>query len=270
MSKLLKNFLAEYGYNIVALPKEDIKPLLLLAQDGAGVISIDAAVSALFYSDEQASPSITSNTPTADIVGSTAASFDSETGISVLGWLLDKLKLGKLETKLNLDSNKILTFKYQNVKEDKVNLVALDGYLTEATPVKDKFKTFQAKLMNGELYVINAILKSNTCTLTIEDKRGTTADVDATIRGIASINQNIKSTSNNSVNITGNTEAPLVFAFKAQHIFYDKPGFWSRLFQPTDTPGGGFRIKNESDLVLRGPEDYPTEPLKAFADQSLL
>src|ERR1700759_834145 len=42
MSKLLKNLLADYGYNVVALPKEDIKPLQLLCKDGDGVIALDA------------------------------------------------------------------------------------------------------------------------------------------------------------------------------------------------------------------------------------
>ncbi|HEY4111463.1 hypothetical protein [Puia sp.] len=268
MSKLLKNFLADYGYNIVALPRTDIKPLILLCQDGGSVSSLESGIAALFTSEEQAPPAVTSNTATGDIAGSTSVSFDSDTGISLLSWLLDKLKLGKLEAKANLDSNKVLTFKYEKVREDKIDLVKLDGFLTGSTPVKNKFNTFRAKLMNSELYVINSVLKSNTFTFTIEDKSGASADIDATIKGIAAINQNIKSTSNNSVTITSRDEEPLVFAFRAQHILYKKAGFWDRLLDSADA-AGGFTIRNETGIVLKGPEDYASEPLQVLSGQSV-
>jgi len=268
MSKLLKNFLADYGYNIVALPKTDIKPLFLLCQDGESVSPLESSLSALFASEEQTPPAVMSNGITADLVGSTAVSFDSETGVSVLSWLLDKLKLGKLEGKLNLDSNKVLTFKYQQVREDKIDLVKLDGFLSTAARVTSKFNTFKRKLMNSELYVINSVLKSDSCTLTIEDKGGTSADVEATIKGIAEISQHIKSNSSNSVSITSPGTDPLIFAFKAQHILYKKENFWDKLFGSGEG-AGEFTIKNETGLVFKGPEDYPTERLNILDGQTV-
>ncbi|TDW97632.1 gasdermin [Dinghuibacter silviterrae] len=269
MSNLLKNFLEEYGYNIVALPKEDIKPLTLLCQDGVSVISLDSSISTLFTSDEKAPPSVLHNTITGDIVGSTAASFDSTTGVSLLSWLLDKLKVGKLEGKVDIDSNKVLTFKYQEVREDKIKLGELDGYLTEAAPVKNKFRTYEDKLRKSALFVINSVLKSNSFTVTIEDKSGAAVDVAATIKGIADISQNIKVASKNSISVTSPGETFLVFAFKAQHIFFDRPGFWATFF---GDPGAtlGFTIKNATGLVLRGEEDFPAERLPVFAGQAVL
>jgi len=268
MSKLLKNFLADYGYNIVALPKTDIKPLFLLCQEADSVSPLESSLSELFTSDELALPTVMNNNATADVIGSTAVSFDSETGVSVLSWLLDKLKLGKLQGKMNLDSNKVLTFKYEQVKEDKIDLVKLDGYLSTAAPVTKGFNTFKTKLMNSELYVINSVLKSNTCTLTIEDKGGASAEVEATIKGIAEISQNIKSNSSNSVTITNPGTELLVFAFKAQHILYKKANFWDKLFGAGEGVGA-FTIKNETGLVYKGPEDYPTEHLGVLDGSSV-
>ena len=106
MSKILKNFLADYGYNAVALPKSDIRPLLLLCKDGENVSPLESPITTLFAPGDMAPPTLITGTVTGEVAASASLSFDSETGISVLGWLLDKLKMGKLDAKVGLDSNR--------------------------------------------------------------------------------------------------------------------------------------------------------------------
>jgi hypothetical protein len=268
MSKILKNLLAEYGYNVIALPKSDISPLLLLCKDESNVTSLDSPITTLFTSSEQAPPPLISTAVTIDVAASTSVTFDSDTGFSLLSWLLDKLKMGKLDAKLNLDQNKVLTVKYENVQEDKIDLVRLDGYISSATAIKNKFRTYQQKLEDSDLYVVNAVLKSNAFTVTIEDKTGVVADIDATIKGIVSINQNIKRTSDNSITIHSTDETPLAFAFKAQHIFYNKKSFWEKLFNSGEDEGG-FRLSPATGVILKGVEDIKTEPLPSSTESSI-
>src|SRR5688572_16946027 len=124
MSKILKNLLVDYGYNVIALPKSDISPLLLLCKDDNNVVtSLDSSITTLFTSSEEAPPPLISKAVACDVAASTSVTFDSDTGISLLSWLLDKLKMGKLDAKLNLDQNKVLPVKYENVQEDKIDLV---------------------------------------------------------------------------------------------------------------------------------------------------
>lgn len=266
MSKILKNLLVEYGYNVIALPKSDIEPLLLLCKDEGNVSSLDSPITTLFTSGEQAPPPLISTAVAGDVAASTSVTFDAETGISLLSWLLDKLNMGKLDAKMSLDKNKILTVKYENVQEDKIDLVRLDGYINTATAIKNKFRNYQQKLEDSELYVVNSVLKSNAFTVTIEDKTGVAADVDATIKGIAEINQHIKRNSENSITINSTGETPLAFAFKAQHIFYNKKSFWEKLFS-SDDDETGFTLSNANGVILRGVEDIKTEPLESFKEE---
>ena len=55
--------------------------------------------------------------------------------------LLEKLKMGKLSAKLKLDATNTVTISYQNIKEDKVDLLKLDNYISESEPSKQQFNT---------------------------------------------------------------------------------------------------------------------------------
>ncbi len=261
MAKILENLLADYGYNIVALPKADIKPLMLLAVEGDAVASLGNSLTDLFDIDETPPPQLFKDVETSDLTGSTAVSYEAGGGLSVLDWLLDKLKMGKLEGKVNFDNNKVLTIKYEKVLEDKINLLDLDNFMSGSLPSKNKFNTYKTRLENSELYVINSVLKSNAFSVTIEDKNGSTAEVAATVKGILNANANFTSNKDNTLTIKNENENPLVFAFKSQRILYDKKEWW----QFFKKESAGFTIKNQTGLVLKDESAYPTirlEPRK--------
>ena len=154
MAKILKNLLAEYGYNLVALPRAGIEPLLLLYTNGGDVSSLDSDLFTLFEIGNKVKPSISRDNDVLDIEGSAEVAFDASIGVSVLSSLLEKLKMGKLSAKLKLDATNTVTISYQNIKEDKVDLLKLDNYISESEPSKQQFNTYQRMLENSQLYVV--------------------------------------------------------------------------------------------------------------------
>lgn len=262
MNNILKNLLADHGYNAIALPKLGIQPLQLLVEDDNSVSAIGNLVD-IFAVENVFPPLVAPDGEVANLTGKLSVSYEAKAGLNVLDWLLEKLHMGKLGLKANLDSDKVVTITYGNVKEDKIKLTDLDNFLSGSAASKTKFNTYRAKLEDGELYVINAVLKSNAFTVTIEDKHNNTVGINATIQGILGANANFSHTGDNSVTIKNETTSPLVFAFKAQRILYDKKKWWE-LFSDKEA---GFTIKNQQGLVLLDESRYPTVPLEIAADK---
>ena len=226
MAKVLKNLLSDYGYNLVALPKEDIVPLLLLYKNNDAVSSVNSPLQKLFKTADAAPPDIEKDKVVADIEGTASVIFDAEAGVNMLDWLLQKLKMGKLAGKLKLDATNKVTISYENILEDSVDLLDLDNFISGSEPDSANFNTFRKKLEDSELYVVSAVLKSNSFSVMVEDENGQSLNVDATVKGVVDVNVDVSHNKNNAITLKHNTAAPIAFAFKAQQIVYDHKKWW--------------------------------------------
>lgn len=257
MAKAIKNLLADYGYNIVALPKAGIRPLQLLYRNGDSLGSLDSSLYKFFTTGDKAPPELQMDNETASIEGATAVKFDAKAGVSVLDWLLDKLNMGKLAGKLALDAGHTVTISYQQVREDKVDLLDLDNYISESQPSKTQFNSYRKMLENSELYVINAVLKSTAITLAVTDSNGQHLDMEATVKGIVDASVDVTRNKNNSISLTHAGAEPVVFGFKAQQIIYE-PSSWWQFWKKEEAR---FRIRDQQGEVLKGEDELPTKPL---------
>lgn len=259
MAKVLKNILSEYGYNLVALPKEDISPLMLLYKNNQGVSAVESTVDKLFAIADAPLPVISKNNNVTSIDGGASVVFDGEGGVSMLDWLLKTLKMGNFSAKTEIDRTNKVKITYENVKEDKVDLLSLDSFVSGSDPVEGKFNSFKEKLKDSELYVINSVLKSNSFSIAVEDAAGVKVDIEATVKGIVDANVDISRNKNNEITLKHtNTDTFIVFAFKAQQIKYDQKKWW-QLFKKNDAK---FRLKDQQGVVLRSEDKIKTQPLE--------
>lgn len=249
--------LSTLGYSLVAWPKTGIQPLTLLYKTDNGVSSVEAMLKDLFKTGEAAPPQVKRNVEATDIKGAATLSFDAQGGVKMLDWLLNKLNLGKMSADVKLNDSYEVNVSYVNIKEDKVNLLTLDGFLSKSKPSTEKFNTFREKLEHNELYVINAVAKSSDIAVTISSKNGQDINADVNVKGIMETNVGAARKQGNSLELVYKMadDKPVIFAFKAQQIIYEKKSFWS------DQPAR-FYIKDQVGAVLLGPEDIPTHPLQ--------
>lgn len=259
MAKVLKNLLSNYGYNLVALPKEDIVPLMLLYKNGNSVSAIESTVDKLFSIADAPLPVVTKDMSVTSIDGGASIIFDAEGGVSMLDWLLNTLKMGKFSAKTEIEATHKVKITYENVKEDKVSLLQLDSFISGSDPVQGKFNTFKEKLEDSELYVINNVLKSNSFSVAVEDAIGSQVDIEARLKGIVDANVDISRNKNNELTLRHtNTDAYIVFAVKAQQIIYDQKEWW-QFFRKKEAK---FRIKDQQGVILRGEDKFPTRSLQ--------
>jgi hypothetical protein len=253
MAQALQNLLTDYGYNLVALPKADLQPLGLLFKRPDGLGSVDSTLLKLFTIADAAPPMIRRDGVVPDLKGSALVTFDAKAGVNLLQSLLGHLGLGKASAKLDLNTNHTVTVGYENITEDKTDLLELDSYISGSDPDKVQFNTFKDKLENSELYVINAVLKSSTFSIKVEDKSGQRVNLDAAVKGMLDAKVDVSHRDKNFMTIK-HKGAPLVFAFKAQRIMYDRKKWWS-------SQEARFRIIDQQGVVLKDESELPTDPL---------
>jgi hypothetical protein len=260
MSSVLQNQLSEYGYNLVALPKAEIWPLMLLYKVSSGVVaSTNDSAEKFFKPTDAALPIVVPGDPTAEITGAANLEFNAEAGGSMLDRLLSTLGMGKADAKLRLNTGNKLDISYEQITEDVISLLDLDNYITGATPQADKFRAFAAKLKASELYVISSVLKSNTFSLAVKNENGQSIDVTADVKGIVNANVSVDRKKDNALTLSYAGAKPLVFAFKAQQIIYEQSSWWN-VFNNDDAK---FHIREAGGIVFKSDDNIPTVPLQS-------
>jgi hypothetical protein len=261
MSNVLQNQLADYGYNLVALPKADIWPLMLLYKVSDTVVSsTNDSVVNFFKPTDAAAPTVKpGNDPMVELEGAANLVFDADAGVSMLSRLLQNLGMGKAEAKLKLNTGNKLDISYEQITEDVISLLDLDNYITGASPHEGKFHAFEAKLKGSELYIISAVLKSNQFSIAVKDENGQSINVEADVKGIVNANVSVDRKKDNALTLSYAGAKPLVFAFKAQQIIYDHQSWWN-IFS---SERAGFHIRDQRGIVFKGSDDIRTIALRS-------
>lgn len=258
MNRRLNGLLANYGYNLIALPKTGIEPLALLYKQNGSLGQVGTPIMKLFDMKGRITPEITENIKVIDISDSISLMTDTKAGLQLMGGLIQLPSTVRADAEVMLYSNDKILVNYQNVREDNINLAQLDTFLQSGLPLGDEFRTFKEKLYNSELYVISAVLKSNRFTVSVADESAQQAKVEVSIPVMAEVTTDISRNKEKKVLLQYNGDVDLVFAFKAQRIIYDHHRWW----QLWDKGPAGFRIKDVQNETLKGPEDFPTFPLE--------
>lgn len=257
MHTILKTQLEGTGFNVVALPKTGIDPLLLLYQNNGELTSAGGSLQTLFPIGDAAPPQVKRNAMVPAMQDKSTVQYDFDLGVSVLDGLLTKLKLGKLGIGGGLHQDKTVSISYENILTDEVDLLHLDNYLNSSSPTREKFYTFREKLENSEMYVLTATLKSDSFTATIAKKNSQELELDATVKAILDANVDWKRNKDHSVSLTHKKETPVIFAFKAYQILYDKKKWWE--FGRTEEVI--FRIKESQNTIFKSEEGFPARQL---------
>lgn len=255
---LIQNLLADYGYEIVALPKADIKPLLLLRKEGDALTSMNSDVELLFQEDMTAIPLPATSLPA--INGKQALKFNLEAGVDFLSGIFKATRLTNSEIKAAFADDEAinLVFSFENIQEEKINLLVLDNYISSANPLEDAFKSTMELLIRSELYIVTNVLKSNQFSVKIENAQSSKAELSAKVAKMMESKVNFKQENGNNFSIETKSEAPLVFAYKAVQILYNE-NKWYEFWKSEEAD---FRIKNQKGMVLKGIEDFPAIFLK--------
>ncbi|MEM1325097.1 MAG: hypothetical protein AAGI23_04035 [Bacteroidota bacterium] len=247
MSTPNQQLLQKYGYEVVALPRTSIEPLSLLAQNGSSLEMIDSPIQVLFEEDIKPIPTV--ERQAANIADKLVIAGDIGGNASVLSGIFSALKLSDstLEAGLKGDWSKTANVVIDNVIERKVQLVALDGFLTGAIPVKDKFRTYEKMLKDSELYVITGTLSSDAFTIDLERGGGINGELKTKLEELVDVSGQVNRKKEGSYTLKSIDGEPLVFAYRAARIHYDETAWWE-FWKEYEA---GFRLVKAKGMVMR-------------------
>lgn len=216
------NYLKNFGYCIVRLPKADVKPLQIYARKGEMLERLGPLPALLQAGNNIPLPSISENTVAADISGRRTSDLSIGLGILILEGVLSAMGASSFDLRTKYRQAATITFAFHDILEDKIDLIDLDQYLGDADI--NPFSYYGTQLLDaGRVYVTTATIKSRKFTVEAKKSDGTTLDLSIpVIQNIVGGNVKVSGQTEVSSKLTYEGSTPLVFGFKAVQLFYDQ------------------------------------------------
>lgn len=260
---VMKQFLEDKGYNVVALPKTSIKPLMLLEKNGKELSNLGNKVEKLFEEDEAPLPVVELNETVPDLEGQSELTFGGKAGFVFLSGLLSKWNLGNAYSKAEFSDTDKVVFSFKNVLEDRVSgMLDLDAFIAGSIPKVDKFRSMKKRLEGSKLFIITATLKCNEFSIKVVDKNNKNISGSLKVDNAAATTAEIKHDEDTSLNIKYKGDENMVIGVKAVQILCENRGFFSRGCNK------GFSIKSQVGMVVKSEEDFPVDVLKLEGDSN--
>jgi hypothetical protein len=213
--------LAAFGYCVVRLPMADLDPLQLLLRAGDDLDRLGSLPTVLEPGPHVGIPRAARGVPAPSISGGRTGRLDLGVGLSLLGGVVAAMGGSKVGLDEAYRAAHTLTFEFTDVTEDRVEIVDLDQYLTDAR-ISRRSSHVAALLEAGEVYATTAVVRSRSLTVEARDENGASVSVQLPVLqqvagGRLSVNQS--GTGASTVVYAGDT--PLGFGFRAVRLFYE-------------------------------------------------
>ena len=250
-------FLHGLGYNVIRLPRENIRPMTVITAGSRGG-SILGDVQQFMSHAGAVPPPISMNAVAADINGKSSSKFKLSIGLGFLDAILKGFGLKGLKLGFAFNHAESISFRFKNVLEDSLDPAALGNYLQTCTPRVDSL-LIDSIDDRGEAAIITAIIKSSSFEVAAHDESGGKVDIDiAGIKGVLDVNGSVEVERGADRTVSFAGDRPLAFGFKG---FW----FWTDLdkgaFQITPPPGGD---GNVGPLAVKAGKSGPASPKALF------
>ncbi|MCP9493857.1 MAG: hypothetical protein MSG64_05295 [Pyrinomonadaceae bacterium MAG19_C2-C3] len=251
---LLKNF----NYNVVRLPRTDIKPLQLFEKQDNDLVFL-GDVSDLFMAGNAPLPQISADEQAAFINGKRSGSLKLNVGLSILGGIIGAMGGSKFGVDVGFNKANALAFEFNDVKMNRIKRTELEKYLLAAKIDPSLGPT--ARLLEADkLYIVTNTIKSKKFTTEAITSSGTSVGVDVpVIQQAVGASVGVKKEGSSTSKVTFEGSMPLVFGFQAIRLVYDKGVF--REAKNVGTDVGMKDIDEDGDDVEMLMTDSPFVPV---------
>ncbi len=247
----LVDILKDYGYQLVAFPRPNIEPLMILQKISSSNLRKVGHLKELFKRGGSATmPRKGKDIPAPKALEVKKSNkIKINTGLKLVAEFLGSMGVGSLGLDLAYKGANKLIFSYHDILMNEINLIPLDEFINEAV-LTTNARTYIESLKRNELYIINSTLKSdNFVTESIDEKDNSVninlPKIEEIIKGKAKFRK--VNNSKSKIQFQGNE--PLVFAFQAVQIKYK-------------VEKEGFRLKSADGVILRNKDDFPVNIFK--------
>jgi hypothetical protein len=210
-------FLRGLGYNVVRHPSADLAPLSLIGRQNGESVRL-GPLNLLITNPPGPLPTVTTDTPAADINGQVSAKIDLGIGASILGTLIGAMG-GTIGVNVSYTDARKLQFSYVGVLTDAVVPLDVGSYLRNGEVDADNLVLQQYVMGNGELFLVTKTAKSRRFTVKYEKRNETAASVDLpALQALASANVNVTAAGDSNSEVTFEGSSPLAFGFQCFRV----------------------------------------------------
>jgi hypothetical protein len=216
---MAENWLREYGFNAVQLPRRDLSPADVMYRSNG---SFDQKVGnlSMLFSSNQGLPTMTPSEPTGAISRSLEKKVEASLGVKILGALFGGGSSSKLGADLEAKRARKLTVTYEEVTQDSLAVLALQSWLQQA-----KIQTARQAMgwLNDEkLAAVTAVLRTANLSIVAERESGGSIDLSVPeIQGLVGADVKVSASSTTSSKITFTGKAPVAFGFQAFKMVFE-------------------------------------------------
>jgi hypothetical protein len=207
------NYLNHIGYNVIKLPLENIKPLLVIGGKKTGLKVLGPLSD--FVLDAQYSPEVIYGGEAPKITGKKSNKLDLGLGLDLMNRLLSAMGAvsGGIDVKYEKASQIQIVF--ENVLSDYVYPTEIDKYLLSGKPKTESLLTEWID-EDGEAYIITETIKSNSFGVIAYDKSGHSMEIEVSgIQDLLGGSAKINPSKEGSNEILYKGEKLLAFGFRA-------------------------------------------------------
>jgi hypothetical protein len=251
--------LKEFGYNVIRLPKADIKPLQILTKRGRDLDRLGDLADILVAGPTSSLPQIAENTPAANISGKRTSELSLGLGLSILGTIIGAMGGSKLGLDAKYEQASTVTFEFQDILEDKVEVTEVDQFLGGAD-INPSSVYVADLLLSDQVFTTTATIKSTKFTVEAKKSDGTSLELNVpVVQQVVGADVTVSAEAETSSKVTYEGKVPLVFGFQAVQLFYHDGVYTA--FEPTETAmrdleraprDGAQRLMTESPFVNLG------------------
>jgi Caspase domain len=255
----LLHALKQYGYNVVRLPRADIRPLQVVTRRGSDLDRLGDL--ATIFQEGPPLPPITQGVA-ASISGGVARTgqISASAGIPILGNVVAAMGGSPVGLQATYAPARSMDFAFLDVQEESIEVARLDQFLARAKVHPDSRQA--AKLLDADaVYVITSTLKSAKINVAAKTSDDQALGLDA--GGLARLvggngKVNVSSTDGSSSTIQYAGPEPLTFGFQAVRLMFEKGQF------------DGFRVLPPGTAAIRAvePGGCTAPPCEARAEES--
>jgi hypothetical protein len=215
------DYLKAYGYNVVRLPKADLRPLELLSR-GDGALDRFGQLTTVLVGDGSAPlPPTSDDIEATHISGQRSSELKIGLGLSILGNIIAAMGGSELGLSVSYQHAAAVSFEFSNVRENRVEVAALDRYLASADI--DPLSRQAARFLEDEaMYIVTSTIKSEKLTVRAQTSDGGSLDLDVpVIQEAVGGNISVSASDKKASVLTYEGPVPLVFGFQAVQLFYE-------------------------------------------------
>ncbi len=238
-------YLKSYGYNIVRLPKADIRPLQVLSRQGGSLGRLGDLADIMNPGGSIALPALALNNPSANISGKCTSDMSIGLGLNLLSTIIGAIGGSSLGLDVQYKQARTVQFEFQEVFEDSIKVTELDKFLGDAD-INPYSRHVSDMLEADAIYIINSTIKSTKFTIQAKKSDGVALDVNIPeIQQVVGGKVGVSGSAEVTSKVTYAAAVPLVFGFQAVRLYYDQ-GIYTA-FKPLDSAIGLKALENVRD-----------------------